>query len=419
MCDEHVKRGGRVLYLAHRKELLTQAAATFERTGLGTVTGKAPILHVGERIDVTSVPTAANRDDLPEPTMIVVDECHHIQAKTYQTVINRYPKACVVGLTATPIRLDGKGLGETFSAMVENVTAEWLIENHYLAPYKYYSIPTLDTSHLKKRMGEFTTASVDALFSEKNVVKIAGNVVEHYKRLAEGQQAICYCPSREISKQFASEFIWAGVNAIHLDGTTPAAERETAIQEFREGRIKVICNVDLLGEGFDVPDCAVTIMLRPTASMGLYIQQAMRCMRYQPDKQALILDHVGNYNRHGLPDDVHHWTLAGQEKRSKYSDVPPTRTCPKCYAVVKRTAKMCPECKFDFEENKNPFTAKRAEVEENAQLQEILPKKKRYAAKDDIEIREARSYEDFKRLERERGYRRGWAWWRAHLRGYV
>lgn len=421
MCDEHVKRGGHVLYLAHRSELLAQAAATFERTGLGIVSGDAPILHVGSAIDVVSVQTAARRK-LPPPTMIVVDECHHIQAHTYQIVLDRYPGACVVGLTATPIRLDGKGLGETFDSMVENVTAEWLIENNYLAPYTYYSIPTVDTSHLKKRMGEYTAGSIDELFSgEKGVVKIAGDVVTHYERLARGQQAICYCPSVEISKQFAAQFNWAGIAAVHLDGTTSAPEREAAIQSFREGRTKIICNVDLLGEGFDVPDCSVTIMLRPTASLGLYIQQAMRCMRYQPDKRALILDHVGNYKRHDAPDAIHRWSLKGQEKRSKYDDVPKTRECPKCYAVVPSTSKKCPECGFDFSEIASPFkVGKTTEVVET-ELREIEFKKRQRADLKplDVALREAHSFDDLKQLGRERGYKPGWAYYRAKLRGYI
>ena len=416
MCDEHVKRGGRVLYLVHRQELLTQAAATFERTGLGTASGDAPILHVGGAIDLVSVQTAARRT-LTAPTMIVVDECHHIQARTYQTVLERFPKARVVGLTATPIRLDGKGLGETFDSMVENVTAEWLIENNYLAPYTYYSIPTVDTSHLKKRMGEFTTSSVDDLFSgEKGVVvKIAGDVVKHYERLASGQQAICYCPSVNISRQFAAQFNQAGINAIHLDGTAPESARESAIQSFRTGRTKIICNVDLLGEGFDVPDCSVTIMLRPTASLGLYIQQAMRCMRYQPEKRALILDHVGNYKRHDAPDAIRRWSLKGQEKKSKYDDVPKTRECPKCFAVLKSSVKVCPHCQYSFVDNLKT-QSKTIDVSET-ELQKIEFQKQQKARRS--EVGRASSYEDLKRIGRERGYKDGWAYLTAKRRGYI
>ena len=396
MCHEHVARGGRVLYLAHRRELLEQAEKTL-----------APL----DGITVMSVQTAARRTEtLPEPTMIVLDECHHAAAKTWQTVIQAFPTAYLVGLTATPVRLDGKGLGDCFDVMSQGVTAEWLIENNYLAPYKYYSVPTLDTSGLKKKRGEFQAADVEALFDGQES-RIEGDVVKHYRRLAEGQQAICYCPSVKISCDYAARFNAQGIRAAHLDGDLSRAERDDIVERFRQHEIQILCNVDLLGEGFDVPDCSVVIMLRPTASLSLYIQQSMRGMRYRPGKTAIIIDHVANYKRHGAPDESREWNLQGKFKRKQNGgDAVKARECPECYAMLRGAPDVCPECGHVFEPES------RKEMEENAmsELELIEFKKKRK-----MEERCARSLEDYLRIARERGYKPGWAYIRAKARGYV
>ena len=134
-------------------------------------------------------------------------------------------------------------------------------------------------------------------------------MVKHYKKLSDGKQAICYCSNIKQSIKMAAEFNQAGIVAKHIDGETPKAEREAAIEYFRQGKIMVLCNVDLISEGFDVPDCNTAILLRPTQSYGLFIQQSMRCMRYKEGKIAVIIDHVGNVGRFGTPDMEREWTL--------------------------------------------------------------------------------------------------------------
>ena len=421
MCGEHAAKGGKILYLAHRAELLSQAAQTFERAGIAEAKpfkGESAI-KVGESITVMSVQTAARRTGkMQQPTMIVVDECHHIASQTYQHVINAWPDAYVVGLTATPVRLDGKGLGDTFQAMVSAVDAKWLIDHHFLAPYRYFSVPGIDTSGLKKVRGDYAAGDMEALFSAAGNAKIAGDVIKHYKRIAEGQQAICYCPTVRISKDYAEKFRKAGISAEHMDGGTPKAEREGIVERFRQGEVKIICNVDLLGEGFDVPDCAVTIMLRPTASLSLYIQQAMRCMRYREGKRAIIIDHVSNYKRHGAPDADREWTLNGKKRKVKESDVPKTRTCPECYAELEANVKKCPECGYEFDtETKD---AEPIEEDTSTELAEIKFRVE-YGKERPLgdALSEAKSYADLIQIGRARGYKPGWAWHMAKQRGYI
>lgn len=428
MCSQHVARGGKVLYLAHRRELLWQAARTFERAGLGQpMQGRGAEIMVGSGIRVMSVQTAARRTAADDVTMIMVDECHHIAAATYQKVIAAHSGALLVGLTATPIRLDGRGLGETFDAMVGGLTAQWLIENGYLAPYRYFAAPTVDTSGARKAHGEYVPGDIEQMLLDREGV-IAGDVIAQYRTHADGMKAICYCPTVNASQRFAARFCEAGIPARHIDGAMSEAARDEAIEDFRAGRVRVICNVDIVGEGFDVPDCECTIMLRPTTSLSLYIQQAMRCMRYAPGKRALIFDHVSNFLRHGAPDMDREWALDGEKKRAE--NKVKVRACPECFAVLPAGTKECPECGYVF----TPAGKPRTEAEERADalISEIsaaefkrLERLRREEAEavrrreERKEEAEARSADDFYAIAKRRGYKPGWAYYRAKARGYI
>ena len=228
-------------------------------------------------------------------------------------------------MTATPVRLNGGGLGEINDKLLIGPSAKWLIKNKRLSPYDYYAPEVADLSSLRTSRGEYEAGAVEALLSKP---KIYGDVVKYYKRLANGEKAICYCATVSHSQNMARTFCENGISACHIDAKTPAKERESIINRFRSGDIKILCNVDLISEGFDVPDCTASILLRPTKSLTLFIQQSMRCMRYQPDKRAVIIDHVGNVHRHGLPDAERSWTLKpkpAQQKRNMIS----VRQCPK------------------------------------------------------------------------------------------
>jgi superfamily II DNA or RNA helicase len=202
-----------------------------------------------------------------------------------------------------------------------------------------------------------------------NQSAIFGSAVENWLKLAKDKKTIVYCSSIETSKNTVKAFQEAGVAAAHLDGATPKYERQRVVEEFRKGKIKLLSNVDLFGEGFDVPDCEAVVLLRPTKSLTLHVQQSMRSMRYDPnnpDKVAIILDHVGNYTRHGLPDDEREWTLAAKAKKKQNKIV--VKQCPNCFAVMPSSAKMCKFCGYDFSEKEEGAGRK---VVEGVQLEEI------------------------------------------------
>lgn len=400
MCEEHAKRGGRALFVAHRRELLEQTHATFSQAGLST-----------EGIEIISVQTAARRlERMEKPTMIVVDEAHHAAAGTWRKLLSAFPEAWVVGLTATPCRLDGRGLGDVFETIVEGIDAQTLIQRAYLSPYRLFAPPLVSVGGLRTVAGEYDRGQVAALM---DTPKVIGDAVQHYLRHIPGKKAIVYCATVEHSKHTADAFREAGIPAAHLDGDTPKQERAQTVHAFRTGAVQVLTNVDLLGEGFDVPDCDATVMLRPTKSLALYIQQGMRCMRYAPGKTAVVFDHVENAMRHGLPDDVREWRLDARKKRAAQVNFHVT-CCKECYGVYESPPFLCPYCGAAPEQAQRANQPETVDGELVEQRLELLRKQRR---KD--EVRGAKTLDDLYRIANERGYKPGWVYHVARARGWA
>lgn len=323
-------KGNRVLFLVHRKELCEQITRTFTAQGVDM-----------ELCSVSMVQTVSRHiDRIKPPKVIITDEAHHSTANTYKKIYNAFPEALKLGFTATPCRLGSGGLGEVYGKLITSVSTKWLIDNHYLSPYKYYSVKLADTSGLHVKAGEYKADEIAELMQSK---EIYGETVKQWERLAKDKKTIVYCASVEASEMTADEFRTAGYTSYSLDGKTDKKVRESVMERFRNGEITVLCNCDLFGEGLDVPDCECTVLLRPTQSLTLYIQQSMRSMRYMPDKTAVIIDHVGNCYLHGLPDDDREWTL---ESKAKQANTVKIRECPECFAVYPPALKKCPYCGY-------------------------------------------------------------------------
>lgn len=344
-------KGNRVLFLVHRRELCDQIERTFSSMGVNMA-----LCQIG------MVQTVTRRiAKIPEPAVILQDEAHHALSRTYRRIYDAFCGAYLLGFTATPQRMNEGGLGDVFDDLIESVSTEWLIQNHYLSPYEYYGVTLADTKGLHTRHGDYVKEELAELM-EQHV--IYGDTVKNWKRYADGKQTIVYCASIAASKETVAAFRSIGVQAVHLDGATPKRERERAVQAFRDGTIQVVCNVDLFGEGFDVPDCEAVVLLRPTKSLTLHIQQSMRSMRFKPGKTAIILDHVGNYLRHGLPDDKREWTLKTKKRKTK-NEIR-VRTCPNCYAVLRATATRCPQCGAEL---------KQTQTEQDQKVKDMLLQK--------------------------------------------
>lgn len=340
-------KGNRVLFLVHRRELCDQIERTFTAMGVNMA-----LCQIG------MVQTVTRRiAKITEPAVILQDEAHHALSRTYRRIYDAFCGAYLLGFTATPQRMNEGGLGDVFDDLIESVSTEWLIQNHYLSPYEYYGVTLADIKGLHTRHGDYVKEELAELM-EQHV--IYGDTVKNWKRYADGKQTIVYCASIAASKETAAAFRSIGVQAVHLDGATPKHERERAVQAFRDGTVTVICNVDLFGEGFDVPDCEAVVLLRPTKSLALHIQQSMRSMRYKPNKEAIIMDHVGNFMRHGLPDDERTWTL--KSKRKKTKNKINVKRCPNCFMVVPASAKICPTCGMELTRETETNPAKTLDI---------------------------------------------------------
>lgn len=398
MARSATERGNRVLFLVHRQELCDQIRRTFGDWGVRM-----------SLCDVMMVQTATRRiGRLKPPGLIITDENHHALAASYRRIYDAFPDVPGIGITATPVRLNGEGLAGVNDRLVIGPSVRWMIDNGFLCGYDYYAPDVADLSGLHVSRGEFRANEAEKAL---NLSAIHGDVIRYFRELAGDRQAICYCAGVQHSRDTAAAFSDAGIPALHIDGTTPERERDAAIAAFRRGDIRILCNVDLISEGFDVPDCGCSILLRPTQSLTLYIQQAMRCMRPKPGKRAVILDHVGNYARHGLPDADREWTLEGKkkEKRQKADpDAAGVRQCPKCFRVFP-PQKECPFCGYCF-----PVKGRELELRRETQLQKIEGFVLHYDGPE-----QCRSYRELVIYGKQHGYKPGWAWYQAKRRGYI
>jgi superfamily II DNA or RNA helicase len=416
------KRGRRVLILCHRVELIDQIVQS-----LADVDVQPDIIAAGYQrsmgrfraanrtVAVASVQTLVRRfETYPAPTLIIIDEAHHVSAGgTWSEILRHYHTAKNLGVTATPCRLDGRGLGAHFDHMILGPNVRELTEMGYLAPAKVFAPPTVDTSGLKIRMGDYQTGAAEALI---DTPAITGDALSHYRKHADGKPALVFCTSVAHAHHVAEQFRKAGVSAIALDGGTDRAIRRMAVADFKEGKIQVMASCDLFSEGFDVPGVHCGIMLRPTASEGLHRQQIGRILRPAPDKpHAIILDHVNNCQKFGLPDEPREWTLDGDANKKPKKSAAAIRVCAKCFAASPARALVCQDCSARFE------AKPRQEIDEReGELVELTPEQmaaKRERMKQRQMQGRSRTLEQLIEFGKSKGYAEGWARkiWNARL----
>ena len=391
--------GRRAVFMVHRQELIEQTSATFSAMGVrhGLIAAGAA-KEYDIPVQIASVQTLIHR--LPQvqaPDLLICDECHHIVANTYRKIIDQFASSYVLGVTATPERIGGQGLGEIFESLVLGPTAAELIAAGNLTPYDYYAPPSkFDPAAAHVRFGEYVKGDLLRQMDDADVI---GDIVKNYQNLADGKRAICYCINRAHSEHVAASFRAAGIPALHIDGETHKAVRVRTIEDFRLGKIQILCNAELLGEGFDVPAMEAVILARPTASLTLYIQQSMRPLRpdpNNPEKRAVIIDHVGNVFRHGMPDEEREWSLETKKRKPRATAI---KVCPACYTAVPSTARTCP-CGHVFA----AAPEERKITETDGTLKKIAIQRKERRQ----EVGRARSASDLTAIALRRGYSLRW-----------
>lgn len=350
-----------VLFVAHRDELLTQARdrlAGFDITAGIIKSGRDKDARPLAFVQVAGIQTLharavrAKSMELPSADIVFVDEAHHIRARTYQTIIDAYPNASVIGLTATPCRGDGRGLGNVFEAMIECPQISQLIELGFLVKPKIYAPPSPDLKGVEvAATGDYV---INQLSDRMNTDPLVGDIVEHWLKHSQRRRTVLFAVDVAHSAHIVEELRKSEIKAEHLDASTPAADRQAILARLSSGETEVVCNCMILTEGFDLPDIGCIVLARPTRSLGLFRQMIGRGLRPAEGKSdVIILDHSGGVHRHGRPDDPIEWTLETDRRAAnkvhearkaatpKNSD--PFCECPACQHIRQR-GMACDNC---------------------------------------------------------------------------
>jgi superfamily II DNA or RNA helicase len=397
-----VARGNAVTILGHRDEIVRQISDALAGLGVehGIIAAGYPASATS--VQVASVATLTRRSSPAVPDLLVIDEAHHAVASTWRRVTEAAPEAKILGVSATPERLDGAGLGDIFDTLVIGPPTAELIEAGYLSRFAAFMPARLpDLTGVRTRAGDYAPEALSRVMSKGVII---GSAVDEYARICPGAPAIAFCVDREHSRLVADRFRERGYRAEHVDGETPIDERRALITALGNGGLDVLANCGLISEGLDVPGVVAAILLRPTKSLALYLQQVGRALRPAPGKaRAIILDHVGLSLRFGLPDAPRRWSLDG--RAAAHDGEAPVRRCPACGAVIPLAAYECSECGAPLRGHGHTETASEL-IEADRELIEIgrlramsYGRAVAWAGTSEARLR---------LVARARGYKRGW-----------
>ena len=396
---------GNVLVLAHRHTLIEQHKVLLK--GLGVL---------NENVRVESVFTEAKRLGEYDPydvDLIIIDEAHLSEAASYRKVCEYYQCRRVL-FTATPARLDGKPL-TLADTLITGITAKELIEQGAISEYDYYAPDlNLDIDSVDMVAGEYNNGQLTDLMCQS---AIYGDVLKYYRTLGDNRQAIAYCTSIKHSKQTADMFNQNGVSAISIDGSMSQKERDEKMNLFRNGKTQILCNCNLISEGVTLPNASVALLLRPTCSLPLFIQQACRVLTPVPGKKAVIIDFVNNVQKHGMPTEAHNWSLTQSvEKRKQFNDdgTLNIRQCENCFRCFK-TAPICPYCGHQYKvKGRELKSVKDVELKLVEAIEKEEQEQQKKSAR--MEVGACRTMADLWKIQRERGYAPGWVWQMAKVK---
>ena len=346
IVDDYAQSKKVIYLIAHRQTLVEQLSREIKEADINHGIIQSGMPYIRYRVQVCSMQTLVRRmDKLAEPEILICDEAHHLKSSSYMHILNYWPNAKLLGMTATPQRIDGKGFDDIFDELILGPNMRDLITAGYLSDYEYYAPASVDMEGVHQVGGDYNAKeSVDRV--DRKV--ITGSAVEHYRKYADHQPAIASCVSIAHSEHVAQEFRDAGYKAIAVNSRMDQLEVKRAIAGLKDGSTEILTQCEMLGEGVDIPAATCLIGLRPTASLVIYLQHCGRVLRKAKGKdKAIILDHVGNWSRFGLPDDERIWTLQGKPKGAK--EPSKYKRCPECLRPVLVSAKKCDFCGYVWE----------------------------------------------------------------------
>ena len=321
MMQKAKERSNFNLFVAHRRELVMQCSRKLSDFGLNhgvIMAQKSPNMMAD--IQVASIQTFASRKDRddfikPKADVIILAEAHRSVSGQFQELIKVYPNAFIIGLTATPCRNDGRGLGNVYEELVEAGSIKELTKLGYLVPNRIVAPTIPDLQKIRIVAGDYEKK---ALTQKMNTAKLVGDIVTHWIKFGEDRPSVVFATSIAHSKHICNIFNQNGVKAGHIDSKQTELERETQLANLNSGKIKILCNCQILTEGWDQPKISCVIIARPTKSYPLYLQMIGRTLRpYTNKKDTLIIDHSGCVYEHGFPEDAGNWTLSTKKPKTK------------------------------------------------------------------------------------------------------
>ena len=405
MAEMISRAKGKVLVLAHRHTLINQHKELLESLGVLT-----------DKVRVESVFTEASRLGRYAPNdvdLIIIDEAHLSEAASYRKVCEYYDCKRVL-FTATPSRLDGKPL-TLADTLITGITADELIKMGAISDYDYYAPDlNLDIDNVDMVAGEYNNGQLTDLMCQS---AIYGDVLKYYRMLDENRQAIAYCTSVKHSEQTAKMFTDNGISAVSIDGSMSQKERNKKMNMFRNGDVQILCNCNLISEGVTLPNASVALLLRPTCSLPLFIQQSCRVLTPVEGKKAVIIDFVNNVQKHGMPTETHNWSLTQSvEKRKEFNEdgTLSIRQCENCFKCFK-AAPVCPFCGHTHKvKGRELKSVTEVELKRIEAIEKEEQEKQRKAAR--MEVGQCRTIAELQKIAKERGYAPGWVWQMARIK---
>jgi superfamily II DNA or RNA helicase len=403
-------RAQKILLLAHTREVIKQTSQKlFDNAIEHGIIQAGFATRPDEPAQVASVQTLwsramrSGRMELPQADLLIIDEAHHCPANTYRKIINAYPQAVLIGLTATPCRGDGRGLGGIFDAIVECPQIAELIEQKYLVRTRVFALVNPDLKGVETRVGDYVEGQLAERMDRAGLI---GDIVTHCER----RKTVCFAVNVAHSLHIRDEFIKSGVPAEHVDGSMPKPDRDAALARLASGDTELVTNCMVLTEGWDMPEVSCCILARPTKKMGLYRHLVGRVLRPAPDKtNASVLDHSGAVFRHGFVEDRVEWSLDPEKRAESPTHAARLRSgyssrlleCSKCGAI-RVAGNACPACGF------LPQRPPKAIVFTDGELSLVDRKSRTAQAATPNPDERIRWHAMLTYIAAERGYRAGW-----------
>lgn len=367
-------KNNRVLFIAPRRELIFQASKAFSAEGIHNGIIMAGVRPTRSNVQIASKDTinarAIKNDhiEMPEADLVIVDEAHLSITETYSKILEHYSGKVVIGLTATPARGDGKGLGEFYDDLIAPVSIKQLTEDGFLSDVRYFAPSEPDLRGLKVQGGDYVKGELGKVMDKPELV---GDIVKNWKRLANGKKTVVFCTTMAHGRHVCEEFNQAGIKAEHIDSETPKDERAEILERIESGETTVVTNVFVMSYGLDIPSLECAVLARPTKNISLYLQTVGRVLRTHEGKDhALVIDHSGAVKENGFVDDYQPWSLDGsdtvkerKQKEQEAAKEPKEITCGDCGSVFK-SRKICPVCGYEAVKPSEPIPVHEADLQE-------------------------------------------------------